>query len=218
MSRLILRHFQTDGLEIIVDLGFIPDLVRVWLDEGTRPDVLTWFRRMVDDESSIYGFLSQGSDGIVTRATTAGTGIVAYDTTQQGVLIESPVGGKVFASVTNFAIATNYATGERTASAIGTIVRPIVHNGFVYELTTDQSTGDGEPTWPTIPGETVQDSGNNVWTCRLEEVTVIGAKGIVIGATVTQNDDDNQIYVEAFKADRDPADLDVLTVPAGIPA
>jgi hypothetical protein len=218
MSRLVLRHFEADGLATIVDLGFVPDMVKLYLDEGTNPDILLWFRRMVDDES-VYGHLLTGSSGVVSRVTTAATGIEAYDTTQTGVLVDSPVPGadKAFAPVSDWAAASTTPTA-RSATAVGTIIRPPVHNGKVYECTTATGTYTSEPsTWPTTPGQTATDGGSNVWTCRDEEVTAIGSKGITIGASVSQNTDGNQIYLEAFKADKDPADMDAGSVAADIP-
>lgn len=50
--------------------------------------------------------------------------------------------------------------------ALGDRVIPTVDNGFWYEVTTDSgSSGGGEPTWPTIVGNTVVDSGVT-WTCK----------------------------------------------------
>lgn len=44
-------------------------------------------------------------------------------------------------------------------------VRPVVSNGFEYEVTTAGQTGRKEPIWPTTAGATVSD-GSIVWTCR----------------------------------------------------
>ena len=218
MSRLVLRHFEADGLAAILDIGFIPDKVEVTLDEGTNPDILKWMRRMVDDES-VYGHLITGSSGIVTRVTTAATGIEAYDTVQDGVKVESPVPGRgeVFTTVADWTSAVSSAATARSATAVGTIIRPTTHNGYVYECTTAGTSSGTEPTsYPTVPGETVTDN-DVVFTTRNEKIAKIGAKGITIGADVSQNTNGNQIYVEAFKADRDPADIDAGSVAAGMP-
>lgn len=52
-----------------------------------------------------------------------------------------------------------------TAYALGEAVRPTTRNGFAYECTTAGTSGGSEPTWPTTPGNTVND-GTAVWTCR----------------------------------------------------
>jgi len=49
---------------------------------------------------------------------------------------------------------------------------PSVDNGMCYECTTAGTSSSGEnpvePSWPTIPGQTVAD-GSVVWTCREKE-------------------------------------------------
>lgn len=52
-----------------------------------------------------------------------------------------------------------------TAYSIGNFVKPINENGYHYECTTGGTSGSSEPTWPTTPGQTVND-GSAVWTCR----------------------------------------------------
>jgi len=63
-----------------------------------------------------------------------------------------------------------------TAIAVGQFRRPIVENGFRYEVTAIAGTGTtaaGEPPWPTTLGATVVDNaGPNqiTWTCRSYKV------------------------------------------------
>lgn len=47
---------------------------------------------------------------------------------------------------------------------------PTVSNGFYYRMTTGNTTGSTEPTWPTTVGATVSD-GSSVWTCTGVTVT-----------------------------------------------
>lgn len=54
---------------------------------------------------------------------------------------------------------------------VGDIIRPTAGNGFIYICVVAGSTGSGQPTWPTVPGQTVTDSGVT-WSCLGESVTV----------------------------------------------
>jgi len=212
----VLRHFELDGAAAIVDLGFVPDVCRVTLDEGTNPDIITWYRRMEDDES-LYGHLLTGSSGVVTRLTSAAAGISAYDTSVFGVRI--PMGdSKQQATFKAWTDANGDTPTARTATTIGTVVIPDTRNGMCYECTSQSGVvPTAEPTWPTTPGTTVTDGNSNVWICRIMDVVQIGKKGITIGASVSQNTDGNQCYVEAWSAERDPDDIDAGAVPANMP-
>jgi hypothetical protein len=213
MGKLVLRHFEADGLATILDLGMVPDMVKLILDEGTYPDIITWFKRMVDDES-IYGHLLTGSSGVVTRVTTAAEGIEAYDSSGEAVLIDT--GGAKEKKVIPSLWTASTAYTARSGVTPGQVVRPVTRNGYVYECTSAGTTGASEPTWPTIPGNTVVDNGAT-WTCRDEKVVKYGKKGITIGASVSQNTNGNQCYVEAYQADRDPSDIDAGSVAASLP-
>lgn len=63
-----------------------------------------------------------------------------------------------------------------TSYSLGDFVAPSTPNGFVYECTVaGTSHPTTEPTWPTIPGQTVVD--NNVWwICRLDPPSTIPAQ------------------------------------------
>ena len=220
MSKMGIRHFLSDGLATIVELGYVPDMCKVHLDEGTNPDIVTWFKRMFDDEG-IYGFLLTGSSGVITRLTTAATGISAYDTATLKAMLPAPNGSGNEASATlplEWTTARSSAASARSVTVTGTLIKPTSGNetGLIYECTTDGTGSGTEPTWPTRPGESVTDN-STVWIARNLKVKMIGVKGIQIGADVSQNTNGNQIYIEAYGADKDPADLDAGDVAAGEP-
>jgi hypothetical protein len=212
-----MRHFEADGNATIVNLGFVPDWCELRLDEGTNPDVITWFRRMVDDES-IYGHLNTGSSGVVTRLTTAATGINTYDTVTPRILLPAPDGeGYAVSALPNsWTQARSTAATARSTTALGTVIKPTTGNetGYVYECTTAGTGGVTEPTWPTNKGDSVTD-GTTVWIARDWISKNVGVKGIEIGASASQNTDGNQLYLVATRGDRDPADTDAGGVVAG---
>jgi len=215
----VIRHIELDGAAVILDLGFIPDLVKMYIDDATNVDITTWFKRMVDDES-MYGVLLTGSSGVTTRLTTAVTGISEYDTVTQKVLLPAPNGeGEQSASMPSAFVAGTAQPTARTTTVLGTVTKPSSgnENGYIYECTASAGVYGTEPTaWPTVPGTTVSD-GTNTWICRDSKVKNIGVKGITIGGSVANNTNGLQCYVEAIRADKDPADTDAGGVVAGSP-
>jgi len=212
-------QFTSDGLATIIDCGFVPDKVTLHLDEGTNPDIITWFRQMTLRATAIFGYLLTGSTGVLTRLTTAATGISVYDSQINGVMVDSPVPGKgkMETPISEYAamVAASTTPTARTGAIIGTITKPSTRNGRVYECTTATGACLAEPTWGTTLGGTTTDSANNVWTCRQEDNVVGGAKGFTLGADASQNDDGNIIEFEAERSDVDSDRGDVGNYAAG---
>jgi len=79
-----------------------------------------------------------------------------------------PQGTGNWGTITHFALLDkpfpNSWVGS-TAYSLGNFVRPTSENGYHYECTTAGTSGTSQPTWPTTPGQTVND-GTVVWTCR----------------------------------------------------
>jgi hypothetical protein len=215
MSKSVSGTYISSDAAVPVEVGFVPDRVKLTTALGGTELVYDYYRILADTTAGTgqYGILDTA--GVKTTPSTADTGIIPLASSDVGVLIESPQdsGKQVFTTVTDWAAATSYAAGERTAVAIGTIVRPPVHINKVFELTTDTGAGTSEPaTWDVQPGETVTDGGSNIWTCRDENVTKRGVNGFQVGVTVCTN---GEIHVyEAFGDDRssDQGDAD-----AGVP-
>ena len=214
--QMILRHFESDGLAAILDLGFVPDLVKVHLSDDTNVDIITWFKRMFDDETG-WGTVFTGSSGVTTVAASAAAGILEYDSVASKQMLPAPSGtGEAAATLPVPFVAGTAQPTARTTSVVGTVVKSSnsQEKGFVYECTVSAGVYGTEPTaWPTIPGQTISD-GTNTWICRESKIKNVGVKGITIGASVINNDNGNQIYVEAYRADKDPADLDAADVVA----
>ncbi len=53
-----------------------------------------------------------------------------------------------------------------TAYTVGDVVKPSTQNGFEYVALNSDTSHSAEPTWPTTPGATVTETGDQVWMCR----------------------------------------------------
>jgi len=192
------------GVAYNLALGFIPTCVEGFTYNAT-PDSIVRFRwegPLAEDNAVIVaggGVYGHSIDGAVVAELTADTGMSSYEGAKTPqVRTESPAGGQVLASVVDYTVARSTAATARSATAVGTLLRPTTHNGYVYECTT-AGTGAAEPTWPTTPGETVQDNSSVTYTCREENVVNAGELGVTLGATLMT--DSNTVVVHAYKAD-----------------
>lgn len=196
-------YFQSDGLAVNVILGFVPDFLLFYEDfkGATAPYVYMWQKAVADLASTgQYGFVD-ASTGDWIACADANNGIIAFDQSGNYVMVESPIPGigKKATVVQNWAVGITPVA--RSATVIGTILRPTTKNGYVYECTTLTGIIAGaEPTWPTTPGVTVTDADSNVWTCRNEEVCRGGGKGFTIGATIQT--DAQYCWFIAFRSDK----------------
>lgn len=85
-------------------------------------------------------------------------------------------GGLAIASPTMTYTAANSWGVSRTASTayvVGDVVRPATGNGFLYMATNSGSSGASLPTYPTVLGQSVVDSGVT-WECIGSGITVFG--------------------------------------------
>ncbi len=204
MLRIV--HYTGDGSDHNVELGFIPDYCILFELADSNPNIIHWCHPMKDDATGKREGLKETGSGGDVSYNSNDQGISEWDDDTSYVNILHPGSGKkVKVSVADWATGTSYASGQRSATAIGTIVRPPVHNGRVFELTTQGGNGGTAPTsWDVQPGETVADT-NNTWTCREEEVVKGGGKGITVRGEI--NTDSKQVYVIAMKADMGVVDL-----------
>lgn len=197
-----------DGSAINVNIGFIPDYIEAFELTSDPEIVYRWFRCLAERDGAtaatfMYGIEDDGA-GAIEYCADADDGFIAYDATDQAgsVLIENPSTHRLEPqSAADWLAATNYSTGgtDRSATVVGTIIRPPVHNGYVYELKTGTGVAATEPTagWGTVPGETSTDGGSNVWICRVENIAKNGGIGFTIGSNQSVNSD-----VWVFKAER----------------
>lgn len=212
-------HIISNDEAINVDIGFIPDYVELYLlDAGATANLgLKYFGCLADDpESAAHGRYGIAVDdaGDITYAAAATNGIIPYDEGKRlQVLLPDPKTGKLIKvrlGVTADSIIynvdynplTNYNTNGviRALTVTGTLIRPTVHNGCIYELKSKHSDAAAgtEPTWGTVPGGETSDGLGNVWICREENIAKGGGLGFTIGATLASTADD----VIVFKAER----------------
>jgi hypothetical protein len=203
-------HLIADGSAINIDIGFVPDHfhAKAKIEEGTWV-AYDWYRELANTGTANGQYGLTDTAGTKSANASAAAGFASYDTVTFMVLLPAPNGsGEQGASYPNtWTTGRSTAATARSSTALGTVIKPTAGNetGYIYECTTAGTGGATEPTWPTIPGNTVTD-GTTVWTCRDEKVKNIGAKGITIGATLS-TDTDEWVW-EAWAADSVAAERD----------
>ncbi len=206
-------QFVADGNAVNVEVGFIPDLV-IAIEglEETTWQIHYWFRSAIDSASALGQFGLLDTAGTKSIHAAAINGFAPLDTTALKLLLPNPSGGNDLAAdlPDPYTVARSTAATARTATALGTVLKPSLNNvaakfGLVYECIT-AGTGSAEPTWPTIAGGKVLD--NDVeYIAREENVENRGVKGFTLGAT-GQTDSDEWIWA-AFAADKVSPDRDM---------
>jgi hypothetical protein len=206
-------QFVADGNAVNVDVGFIPDYVfAVEGLEETNPQLHHWFRSAIDSASAEGQFGLLLSAGTLSKHSAAVNGFASLDTTALKVLLPNPAGGAdLAADLPNaYTVARSTAATARTATALGTVLKPSLSNvaakfGLIYECIT-AGTGSAEPTWPTVAGGRVLD--NDVeYIAREEKSENRGVKGFTLGAT-GQDDSDEWAWF-AYAADKVSPDRDM---------
>lgn len=190
---------------INVNIGFIPDYIELF-ELTSGPEVLRWFRCLAERKGAtaatfMYGIeIDSSNAGVLEPCADADDGFIAYDATDQAgsVLIENPSTHRLEPqSAADWTTVLSDAATARSTTAVGTILRPTVHNGYVYECVDDSgSASSTEPVWGKVPGELTTD-GSLGYRCRVENIAKDGGMGFTIGSTLTGDSD-----VWAFTAER----------------
>ncbi len=199
-------YFQSDGNAVNVILGFVPDFLILFNDtqDTGDPNIMLWSRAI--NASGLAGLegWTDASTGDFAAAANAAAGIIPYDADASlYAMVNSPMPGKgKIATVVN-EYATSTVWVARSGSVIGSIIIPSTRNGYVYECTTYSSAdGTPEPTWLTVPGETVTEgTSTNVFTCRNYEAVRYGGKGFTFGGTDQSNSE--HVAFIAFRTSKD---------------
>ena len=213
MYQKVSMRFVASTGAINFDFGFIPDEIFAIrdLDGGTNELFYYWHRVLADAENDgQYGFVDSEA-GAKAACSDANNGFIPYtEGDDVGVMIEHPTSGKLKpANVNDYTVARSTDATARAATsapAIGTVLRPSTHNGYVYECLT-AGTGSAEPTWPTVPGDTVLDN-DVLYVCRKEIIAKGGGQGITLGASLTTDTDEWLIVAEKHDRYEDVGDVD----------
>ena len=211
-------HWEADGGDVNVPIGFVPDYVKVVEVGQTNPDAWEWFERQEDDEAtgSQEGNITTGSTGIVTESADA-AGITAFDTGSVG-----PASGTGAGQLDPWLATTSYTT--RSATARGSFVKgtvgalndlgQVVDREAIFEnVGSTGNSGSSEPTWPTAVGAQVLDS-TPIWELVVDvPVQRTGYQGFTIADNIQT--DGREYYYLALKADDSINHDDVDGWPSG---
>ncbi len=210
MSRTVSGTYIASDAAVKVEVGFVPDKVRLTTAIGGTELVFDWLKVMGDTSALTGQYGIKDAAGAKTHATTAATGIIAYDEVANKVLLPAPNGeGEEAADVPlAYTLARSDAATARSTTALGTILKPSSGNetGYIYECTTD-GTSTGEPTWGTVPGEIVTD-GTTKFITREEKVFQGVAKGFEVGVDICTNGEIHAFTAELHDASQDMGDAD----------
>jgi len=196
-SRIVSGKFLASNAAVNVECGFVPDYIEAFSALGGTEIKYEWFKVLYDYAAAALGKFGFVTDGAPAHVAAATNGFMPYDTSVESVVLPAPDGDGFLkaTSIADFDAAEAGYTA-RTIAALGSVVRPTVHNGFVYEQTTHVGAGV-EPTWPTKVGESVTIAGGDTWICREERIVRTGVKGFTVGATICT---DGEYW--AFKAEK----------------
>ena len=196
-------YFKGNGLDVNIILGWVPDFVIVIADVLTTTDIHYWQSTACKVGSATrYGWITanaQGTDNLEINGT--GEGIIDYNTSFPAAVVMSPIVGRGYVKkpINQYAVTTAWVA--RSATIVGSVIRPTVRNGFLYECTTYlAATGTPEPTWPTVLGGTVTEgTSGNVFTCIEDRQVQGGGQGFTVECLVVA--DEEHAFFMAWRAD-----------------
>lgn len=207
-------HFIADGDAVNIDVGFVPDkFVAIAKYEETNLVNYEWLRERANtaNANGQFGITRAAGGGALTKLSSAAGGFEAYDETANQVLVPAPDGdGVTQGTVADYNTATTYTV--RSTTALGSIIRPTVKTGFVYELINASSGAAGtEPTFSTTVGGSTTATSGDIWITREENTVAGGAKGVTVGADIGTDSDEWSWEAElwdAVKPEQDAASFD----------
>lgn len=202
MAQIVSGKFIASTAAINIECGFVPDYVNLISALGSTELEFEYYKILADLEvAGRYGFTLTTSG--VPGPASSGSGIVAYDAKEFKALLPAPNGNgdkpvSIYGSFAE-AKAAGLNPTQRSTSVFGSVIRPTIKNGFLYECSINGGvmTALTEPTtWPTALGQTVSD-GSNTWICREEKLKWVGVKGFTLEASICS---DGELWV--FKAEK----------------
>ena len=211
MSKIVSGYFIASDAAVNVECGFEPDFVSMISALGGTELEFSFHKLLADlAEDGQYGF-TFSTTGVPAPAA-SGSGIATYDTSVLKQMLPAPTGvGLSGADLPSaFGAGTAHPTA-RSTSVLGTITKPSIglENGLIFECTTSTGVYGTEPTWPTLPGQTVTDDQSNVWTARESIIEDQGVKGFTIQAGIATNGEKWIYRAEQHDKSQDQGDADV---------
>ena len=199
-------RFISDGSDVAIPVGFVPDYVRVMSMNGgdTGVEYFEWYRHQEDTEASGTQEGISRKEG-VTADMADGAGIVEYDTSGSAP------------TITSWTTSVSSGATAKTSTAVGTYVKPSTSSSadreLVFECVTAGTGGSTEPTWNTGIGEYTTD-GSTVFECVRPPKRASGYKGFLFYGDAQTNSD--VYYWHAFKFDEFVDEGDVDGWPSGV--
>jgi hypothetical protein len=196
MGQIVVFHYEPDGSDVYLPLGFVPDYVEILEVGATAPLVHRWYEMQEDDEASgsQEGVIDDG-DGTLSLAADS-QGIIAYDSGTDGPTVTVWSAGLTVVA--------------RSASVHGTYIKPTVAQAAaqgvdreaIFEVVTNTTTGTTEPTWPAGIGEQVSDNHGSPVVYERVNVPLerVGYQGIVVANELQT--DGQEMYGFAVQADK----------------
>jgi hypothetical protein len=219
--RLVTGHWEGDGGDVYLPIGFIPNYFMMCLWYTDTNCVFThWWSSAYYDSASGYKEGIKVAEGVTDTLADSG-GIAPYDT------------GSVGPTVTLYTSVSGTPTAK-TTTAHGTYCKPTGNTNNVDGVPADKSaifeciTGSGsvsaayEPggsggaaKWPVVEGDLVTDGASNVWQLtKTVSLTEVGYQGVLIVAALQT--DAREYFFNAFQADEDTDFGDVVGWTGGI--
>ncbi len=209
-NNIRMGHWEADGGDVNIPVGFVPDYVKIFEINGGSTIFYHWFERMEDDLAT--GSQEGISDSGGTKALLADdAGIKAFDTGSISPAAGTGAGElSEWAASTSYTVKTNTARGSFVRGTVGALTNTgqVVDREAVFEAITGGTSGSSEPTWPTAPGDTVLDS-TPVWELVTDVPTQRkGYQGFVVADNIQTNG--REYFYLALKADDslDHGDID----------
>lgn len=208
-------HFEADGSDINLPLGFVPHKFKLTDMIDTNPDVFEWQRLMEQDMASgkQEGIMHNGDDGVLSYLGD-GAGITAYDA------------GSQVPSIAEWTETLANASTAKTSTARGTLFKAsvgalnedgdITDRSAIFEVvTTDGGGGSTEPVWPAILGGQIDTNGIIFEKVDAQEALGrAGYQGVAIAAALMTNG--REYFFEAVLGDTEEDLGDVDSWPSGV--
>lgn len=196
-------HWEADGGDVNIPVGFIPDYVKVMdLQTSTNIEFYEWWQRQ---EQDMLTGLQEGvsiKEGITARLADD-AGIKAFDTGSVSPAAGTGAGQlSEWAASTTYTAKTNTARGSFLRGTVGALTDTgqVVDREAIFEVITGAGTSaSSEPTWPTAPGDTVLDNDQVYQLVTDVPTQRQGYQGFVVADNIQTNG--NIYFYLALKAD-----------------